>query len=54
MNRRECPDCESYDTERVRTEWMTDMIEEIRICNDCYSQFTNAYSLFDKQLDDVP
>lgn len=54
MEHRRCPDCDSTDTERVHTEWHTDMLEEIRICNDCPTQFTNRYDLFAQDTDEVP
>ena len=50
----ECPNCGGYDTERVHTEWYTDLIEETRICNECPSQFVNRYDLFDQELQEVP
>ena len=50
----ECPNCGAYDSERVHVEWYTDMIEETRICNECPAQFANSYSLFDKELQEVP
>lgn len=51
-----CPECESFDTKRVHTEWFTDGIEETRICNDndCPTQFTNKYRLFEQEIDEVP
>jgi len=52
-DRSQCPDCGGYDTERVHTEWMTDMLEEVRICNDCPTQYTNSFDLFDKRTDEV-
>lgn len=51
MYRVECPDCGSHDTEQVHVEWMTEMAEEVRICDDCKSQYTNSYNLFDQQID---
>jgi len=54
MERKQCPDCDSFDTERVHTEWFTDMLEETRICNDCPAQFRNKYDLFEQSLDEVP
>jgi len=54
MRRKLCPDCGSYETEHVHTEWFPDMIEETRICNDCPAQFTNSFDLFDQQLEEVP
>lgn len=55
-HRNECPACGSHDTERVHTEWMVDMIEETRVCNDdeCRAQFTNSWFLFDSTIDEVP
>ena len=50
----ECPDCGSHGTERVHTEWYSDMIKEMRICNECRSQFLNSYNLFDQELQEVP
>jgi len=53
MNRNECPECGSYDTERVHVEWWTDLVEEIRVCNDCPAQIKNAYDLFEQQTEVV-
>ena len=30
------------------------MIEEIRVCDTCDSQFTNSYDLFEQSVDEVP
>lgn len=49
--RSDCSECGSFDTERVHVEWYTDMIEEVRICNECPTQFTNKFSLFEKETD---
>jgi len=59
LDRRQCPDCDSYDTERVHTEWFMDMVEEIRICNDCPAQIVNKFDLFEQEpqyhhAEDVP
>lgn len=54
MNYNECPECGAYDTERVHTEQFTDMLECTRICNECPTQFTNKYSLFEQAVDAVP
>lgn len=42
-NHKQCPECGSFDTERVYQEDFTDMIEQVRICNDCPVQFTNQF-----------
>ena len=51
--RSDCSECGSFDTKRVHTEWFSDMVEEVRICNECPTQFTNCYSLFEKRTDEV-
>lgn len=53
MNKSQCPDCGSFDTERVHTEWYQDMVEEVRICNDSETQFTNQFSLFGQEIDEL-
>jgi transcriptional regulator NrdR family protein len=53
-NYKQCPECGTYDTERVHTEQFTDMLERTRICNECPTQFTNKYDLFEQEVDDVP
>lgn len=50
---KQCPNCDSYETERVHTEWYSDLIEEVRICDDCPAQFTNNYNLFDSEVDEI-
>ena len=52
-SRQQCPECRATDTERVHTEWYTDMIEETRICDQCDSQFTNSYDLFEQSVDEI-
>lgn len=47
----QCPECDSFDTERVHTEWYSDMVEGIRICNNCPTQYTNKYDLFEQEVD---
>lgn len=54
QERKECTECGTYDTERVHTECYSDMIEEVRICNECPTQFTNKYRLFEQETDEVP
>lgn len=52
MNYRvECPDCGSHDTERVHIEWLTDGVDEVRICNDCPVQYSNKFRDPLKQID---
>ena len=38
-----CPECDSRDTEVVHTDFYRDMIERVRICNDCPTQWTVSY-----------
>jgi hypothetical protein len=40
---RRCPECEGHATERVHTEWMGDVIEEVRICDDCPTEYTVSW-----------
>jgi len=46
----ECPECESHDTKRVHVEWMTEGVEETRICTDCPTQYTNQMDIFDRDV----
>lgn len=41
--RGECPHCGSFETEQVNVTWFSDHVEEIRICNDCPTQYTLDY-----------
>jgi len=43
-NVKECPNCESTDTERVHVEWYTQEIEEVRMCVECRTQYTINYA----------
>jgi len=40
---KQCPNCGSYNTERVHVEWYTYEVEEVRICNDCPTEYTLIY-----------
>jgi Zn-dependent oligopeptidase len=40
---KECPECDSHDTERVHVEWWTDEVQVTRICNDCPTQYDVMY-----------
>ena len=40
---RECPECESWETERVHTEFWEDEIQVTRICNACPTQYDVMY-----------
>jgi len=44
FTRLECPGCGSHDTERVHVEWLTQAVEETRICNECPTQYTIHYA----------
>lgn len=46
-----CPECEAFDTDRVHVEWFSDRVEEVRICNECPTQFTVEYVDPRKQVD---
>jgi len=39
-----CPECDSPDVEVVHTEWYTDYVERVKICNECPTQFTVSYA----------
>jgi len=42
---RRCPECDSYQTEVVHTEFYEDMVERVRICNDCPTQWDVVYGM---------
>lgn len=50
----ECPECGTFDTERVHMEQFSKMLECTRICNECPAQFRNKYDLFKQAVDDAP
>jgi len=54
FERNECPECGGWDTERVHVEWMSDRVEETRICNDCPAQYTISYGDPLVETDEVP
>ena len=45
MTHRQCPECDSYDTDVVHNEFYQDMVGRVRICNDCPTQWTVTYAL---------
>lgn len=40
MNRKECPSCGDVNSRRVHVDWYRDMVEEIRVCESCPTQFS--------------
>lgn len=42
-DRRVCPNCNSHATERAWTDWETDRVIEIRICNGCGAEYENDF-----------
>lgn len=50
-DRKECPDCGSFDTERVHVEWLNGGVDEVRICNDCPVQYTVEFRQPLKQVE---
>jgi len=40
-----CPECEHRDTEVVHTEWFSDMVERVRVCKECPTQFVVSYGM---------
>lgn len=50
MNRKTCPNCDGYDTERVHTDWLTDGVDEVRICHACGAEYVNHYSMFEQEV----
>jgi len=50
-NHKRCPECDSHDTSREWIEWHRDMVEEVRICEDCPTQWTVGYG--DPHVKDV-
>lgn len=45
-DRRTCPQCDGYDTERVdvQLDWAPDAIETTRICNECPTQYSLIFA----------
>lgn len=43
-NVKECPECGSFNTDRVHVEWYSNAVEEVRICGDCPTQYTVSYA----------
>lgn len=39
-----CPECDSWDTERVHHEFQSDSVIEIRVCDECPTEFKVTYS----------
>lgn len=49
---RACPECGSWDTEKVHTEDYDGLsIEIIKICNECPTQYTLVYALENEKVD---
>lgn len=51
---RQCTECRTTDTERVYIDTHTDEIEEVRICDECDTQYTNVWMLEVQRTDEVP
>jgi protein-arginine kinase activator protein McsA len=41
---RRCPECDCFDTEVVHTEFSRGMIERVRVCEECPTQWTVSYA----------
>ena len=41
---RKCPNCEGIDTDREHVEWYTYEVEEVRVCNECPTEYTLNYA----------
>jgi len=54
IGRKQCPECGCVKTERVHTDWYSDLVEETRVCSDCPAQFVNKYSLFEQEPQTKP
>lgn len=52
-NKDKCPECGSYDTETVHSEFRLDTAEQVRICNGCPTQYTVEYGNPIIEVDDV-
>jgi hypothetical protein len=48
QNRKRCVVCDSLDTNHLHVEQFSYMIEIVRGCENCQSQFINEYSLCDR------
>jgi protein-arginine kinase activator protein McsA len=54
FERKQCPECGDWNTERVHVEWLSDVVEEVRICEDCPTQYTISYGNPYVEADEVP
>lgn len=43
FERKECPECGEWNSERVFVDWTAGGVEETRVCNDCPTQYTINY-----------
>jgi len=43
MNHQHCPECDG-NTEVVNTEFHRDIVERVRICQECPTQYTVSYA----------
>lgn len=44
-NAAQCPECDTYHTERVHVEWVDgEAVEEVRICRECPVEYTVEYA----------
>lgn len=50
LDRRECPQCGTTDTDVVYRDHQPDETIEIRICDDCAIEFTGYFSLSHKEI----
>jgi hypothetical protein len=45
MTHHHCPECERGCTKVVHTEFMTTLIERVRVCENCPTQYTVSYGM---------
>jgi hypothetical protein len=49
-----CPECDSHETRKVHVEWMTDRVEETRVCDGCGGQYVNDFGNMIQRVEEVP
>lgn len=51
MNRTQCPNCNAFGTDLQTTLWNESVVQQVRTCDECNSQYTARFELVEREVD---